>query len=118
MAPGRVLDRVVDNGDRDRPRCPQEPARFGALQAGVRRSSSRRRPSYPSTVHGRETAMTWAMSPAPEVDDRYLLRNLAWCGLCALSLEPAWISPGKRFYGCRNIHCPRPLVPADLLQAL
>jgi hypothetical protein len=62
--------------------------------------------------------MTWAMSPTPEVEDRYLLRDLAWCGLCRLGLEPALLSPDRRFYGCRNIHCPRPLVPADLLETL
>ncbi len=62
--------------------------------------------------------MTWAMSPPSEVDDRYLLRDLAWCGPCGLSLEPALLSPDRRFYGCRNIHCPRPLVPAELLEAL
>ncbi len=61
--------------------------------------------------------MTWAMSP-PEVDDSYLLRDLAWCGLCELSLGPAWLSLGRRFYGCRNIHCPRPLVPAEMLETL
>ena len=49
--------------------------------------------------------MTWATSPAPEVDDGYLLRGLAWCGLCNLSLVPARLLPGKRFYGCRNLHC-------------
>ena len=62
--------------------------------------------------------MTWAISPTPDVDDRYLLRDLVWCGPGGLSLEPAWLSPGRRFYGCRNVHCPRPLIPADLLEAL
>ena len=62
--------------------------------------------------------MTWAMSTTPEVDDAYVLRNLTWCGLCGLSMEPALLSPDRRFYGCRSIHCPRPLVPADLLETL
>jgi hypothetical protein len=35
-----------------------------------------------------------------------------------LSLAPAWLFPGKRFYGCRNIYCARPLVPAELLETL
>lgn len=72
-----------------------------------------RRP--PSDSH---PPMTWAMSPSPEVDDRYLLRDLLWCGLCGLSMEPAVLSPDRRFYGCRSIHCPRPLVSAELLEAL
>ena len=62
--------------------------------------------------------MTWATSRAPEVDDRYLLRGLAWCGPCDLSLVPACILPGKRFYGCRNLHCARPLVTAETLETL
>jgi hypothetical protein len=62
--------------------------------------------------------MTWAMSPTPDVDDRYLLRDLVWCGLCGLRLEAALLSPDRRFYGCRNIHCPRPLVPAEMLETM
>ncbi len=62
--------------------------------------------------------MVWAMSPSSEVDDRYVLRELVWCGLCGLRLEPALLSPDRRFYGCRNVHCPRPLLPAGLLEAL
>src|SRR5947207_10584761 len=62
--------------------------------------------------------MTWVMSPAADVDDRYLLRDLVSCGLCGVPMEPAVLSPDKRFYGCPSIHCPRPLVLADLLEAL
>jgi hypothetical protein len=56
--------------------------------------------------------------PLAAVDGQYVLVGLAWCGLCGLALEPAPISPGKRFYGCRSIHCPRPVVPAELLETL
>jgi hypothetical protein len=62
--------------------------------------------------------MAWATSPPPDIDDRYVLRDLVWCGLCGITMEPALLSQDRRFYGCRNIHCPRPLVPADLLEAL
>jgi hypothetical protein len=62
--------------------------------------------------------MIWAMSPTPDLDDRYYLGDLAWCGLCELRLQPVWLSLGKRFYGCPNVRCPRPLVPAELLETL
>jgi hypothetical protein len=62
--------------------------------------------------------MTWAMSPSPDVDDRYLLRDLVWCGLCGLRLDAALLSPDRRFYGCRSIHCPRPVIPAEMLETL
>jgi hypothetical protein len=62
--------------------------------------------------------MTWATSPSPRLDDRYCLRELAWCGLCEVLLKPAWLSPGGRFYGCPNVYCPRPLMPAELLETL
>jgi hypothetical protein len=58
------------------------------------------------------------MSPAPEVDDRYLLRDLVWCGLCDVAIKPALLSTRIRFYGCRNPACPRPLVEADLMETL
>jgi hypothetical protein len=33
-------------------------------------------------------------------------------------MEPARLSPDRRFYGCRTLHCPCPLVPAELLETL
>ncbi|MGC9666862.1 hypothetical protein ACNTMW_09945 [Planosporangium sp. 12N6] len=54
------------------------------------------------------------MSPVPGSDEEYLLVDLAWCGPCELALLPALIT-GRRFYACRNIHCPCPVVPAGLL---
>jgi hypothetical protein len=48
----------------------------------------------------------------------YLLRDLAWCGLCDRVMNPALMSTRIRFYGCANPLCPRPLVPADVLEAL
>jgi len=62
--------------------------------------------------------MVWAMSPSPEVDDRYCLRELVWCGLCDRAMKPALLSTRIRFYGCTNPSCPRPLVEADLVEVL
>ncbi len=42
--------------------------------------------------------MVWAMSPEPDVDDRYLLRDLVWCGLCAVPMKAALLSTSRRFY--------------------
>jgi hypothetical protein len=62
--------------------------------------------------------MVWAMSPSPETDDRYLLRELVWCGLCDVGMKPAFLSTRTRFYGCTNPACPRPLIEADLAETL
>ena len=62
--------------------------------------------------------MVWAMSPSPEVDDRYLLRDLIWCQLCDVSMKPALLSTRIRFYGCTNPACPRLLIEADLVETL
>src|SRR5437762_6115454 len=62
--------------------------------------------------------MVWAMSPAPDVDDRYLLRDLVWCGLCDVPMKAALLSTSRRFYGCTCLDCPRSLLPADLLEVL
>ncbi len=62
--------------------------------------------------------MVWAMSPEPDVDDRYLLRDLVWCGLCAVPMKAALLSTSRRFYGCTCLDCPRSLLPAGLLEAL
>jgi len=62
--------------------------------------------------------MTWAMSPAREVDDRYLLRDLVWSDLCDVAMKPAFLSTRIRFYGCTNPRCPRPLIEADLVEVL
>jgi hypothetical protein len=50
--------------------------------------------------------------------DRYLLRDLARCGLCDVVMTPALLSTRVRFYGCTNRWCPRPLVSAELLEVL
>src|SRR5436305_14353228 len=57
-------------------------------------------------------------SPVPEVDDRYLLRELAWCGLCDVPLKPARLSTSQRFYGCTSPACPRSLFSAALLDVV
>ncbi len=62
--------------------------------------------------------MVWALSPEPDVDDRYLLRDLVWCGLCDVPMKAALLSRSRRFYGCSCLDCPRSLLPADLLEAL
>ena len=62
--------------------------------------------------------MTWAISPTPDVDDRYLLRDLVWCGLCDVRMKAALLSTSRRFYGCTCLDCPRCLIPADLLETL
>jgi hypothetical protein len=62
--------------------------------------------------------MVWATSPSPKVDDRYVLRDLIWCGLCDVDMRPALLSTSRRFYGCTSLACPRSLVPADLLEIL
>jgi hypothetical protein len=56
--------------------------------------------------------MTWAVSPVPDVDDRYLLRDLVWCGQCDVPMKPALLSTTERFYGCTDPECPRSLVQA------
>src|SRR5947209_262587 len=67
---------------------------------------------------GRDTAMVWALSPEPDVDDRYLLRELVWCGLCGVPMKAALWSTSRRFYGCTFLDCPRRLIPADLAETL
>jgi hypothetical protein len=62
--------------------------------------------------------MVWALSPSPEADDRYLLRDLLWCGLCEVPMNAALLSTSRRFYGCTSLACPRSLIPADLSETL
>jgi hypothetical protein len=62
--------------------------------------------------------MVWAMSASPEAQERYLVRDLVWCGLCEVVLKPALLTTRIRFYGCLNPRCPRPLIEADLLETL
>jgi hypothetical protein len=62
--------------------------------------------------------MVWAMSASPEAEERYLVRDLLWCGLCEVALKPALLATRIRFYGCTNPGCPRPLIEADLLETL
>jgi hypothetical protein len=62
--------------------------------------------------------MVWATSPSPKVGDRYVLRDLIWCGLCDVAMRPALLSTSRRFYGCTSLACPRSLIPADLLETL
>jgi hypothetical protein len=62
--------------------------------------------------------MVLAMSSSPEVDGRYLLRDLVWCQLCGVCMKPALLSTRIRFYGCTNPACPRPLIEADLVETL
>jgi hypothetical protein len=64
------------------------------------------------------TEMVWAVSPPPEVDDRYPLRDLVWCGLCDVPMRPVPLSTNRRLYDCVSPGCPRPVVPADLLEVL
>ncbi len=62
--------------------------------------------------------MPWAMAVGADVDDRFVVRDLVWCRPCGLGMTALVMSPGRRFYGCRNIHCPRPVIPAELLETL
>jgi hypothetical protein len=62
--------------------------------------------------------MVWAMSPEPKVDDRYLLGELVWCGLCDVPMKAALLPASRRFYGCTSRSCPRSLIPADLTETL
>ena len=62
--------------------------------------------------------MVWAMSASPEAEERYLVRDLVWCGLCEVALKPALLVTRIRFYGCTNPACPRPLIEADLAEPL
>jgi hypothetical protein len=62
--------------------------------------------------------MVWAMAASAEAQERYLVRDLVWCGLCEVELGPALLATRIRFYGCRNPGCPRPLVEADVLETL
>ena len=75
------------------------------------------RPPHPFPASKGEP-MTWAMSPPADTAERYLLRDLVWCGPCGMPMEPAMLSPNKRFYGCPSIHCPRPVIPAEILEIL
>jgi hypothetical protein len=58
------------------------------------------------------------MAVAADIDERFLVRELVWCGPCGLSMPAVIISPGRRSYGCRNRHCPRPVIPAQMLETL
>lgn len=62
--------------------------------------------------------MPWAMAFHTDIDERFLLRDLVWCGPCGLRMAALTMSPGRPFYGCRNIHCPRPVIPAQMLETL
>jgi hypothetical protein len=88
----------------------------GAAVAAVEEA----RPSPPLPFLDAEEAsvMPWAMAVGAEVDERFLVRDLVWCGPCGLSLSALVMSPGRWFYGCRNIHCPRPVIPAEMLEVL
>jgi len=58
-----------------------------------------------------------ALLVEPAAGDLYLLRDLIWCGLCAVPLVTVQIRPsGTRYYGCPNRPCPRPLVPAEVTE--
>jgi hypothetical protein len=54
--------------------------------------------------------------PAKEPGDLYILRGLIFCGLCAGPMLPVLIRTGIRKYGCPNKRCPRPLLPAEILE--
>jgi recombinase-like zinc beta ribbon protein len=62
--------------------------------------------------------MPWAMAVGVDVDERFLVRDLVRCGPCGLGMSALVMSPGRRFYGCRNIHCPRPVISAEMLETL
>jgi hypothetical protein len=53
-----------------------------------------------------------------ELNDRYLLRELVWCGPCDVPMKPATHSTNRRCYGCTNPTCPRPLFSAALLDVV
>jgi hypothetical protein len=57
-----------------------------------------------------------ALAAAGSQGDRYLLRDLIWCGLCDVAMEPVVLS-GTRYYACKNGRCPRP-IPADGVELL
>jgi hypothetical protein len=58
------------------------------------------------------------MAVGADVDERFLVRDLVWCGPCGLGMSALVMSPGRRFYGCRSIHCRRPVSPAEMLETL
>jgi hypothetical protein len=62
--------------------------------------------------------MPWAMAVGADVDERFLVRDLVWCGPCETEMVALVMSPGRRFYGCRNLRCARPVLPAEMLEAL
>jgi hypothetical protein len=62
--------------------------------------------------------MPWAIAVGADVDERFLVRDLVWCGRCGRGMPALVMSPGRRFYGCRNIHCLRPVIAAEMLEAL
>jgi hypothetical protein len=57
--------------------------------------------------------MGWALSPTkPETLERYVIRDVIWCGPCERPMEPVLVSGGRRHYGCPKRTCAR-LVPAE-----
>ena len=50
--------------------------------------------------------------------DKHFLRGLLWCGPSGDLLIPAVNDCGRRFYGCPDRRCPRPLVPAEEVEQL
>jgi hypothetical protein len=72
----------------------------------------------PPILEQKGAVMPWAMAVGAGVDDRFAVRDMVWCGPCGLVMTALVMSPGRRFYGCRNIHCPRPVIPAEMLETL
>jgi len=55
-------------------------------------------------------AMVWVSDQAQL--ESYFLRGLLWCEPCGELLVPATTTDNRRFYGCPNRRCPRPLIEA------
>jgi hypothetical protein len=52
------------------------------------------------------------------IADPYLLRGLAWCGLCDRELVAVLVATGTRYYGCPTQPCEQTLVPSEQLEQL
>lgn len=60
------------------------------------------------------TLVVYVHNPAEFVP--YFLRGLLRCGPCGELLIPAYNGDRRRFYGCPNRKCPRPLVDAESVE--
>jgi len=67
---------------------------------------------------GRRYPMIIMVRPSRVEVDKHFLRGLLWCDPSNDLMIPAINDCGRRFYGCPDRRCPRPLVPAEEVEQL